>query len=470
MRPSLTNAARVIPRSGRSPTDVTLPAHDATLRRMNDHLQRFGHDAVVYGLPSVDLHRILVNFALDRLSPEYKAPLNTFAHARNLADPSDRSIVAMNVETPYSYVWLDLHAEPVVLTMPDFEADRYVSAEIFDLYTFIVGYVSPRTNGSAGGQFLIRGPGWVGQPPPGMPVYECPTELSLVLVRTQLFDDADLPGVIALQDQMSVQSLPSWLGQPRPLDVAVPPVPDLATVDVRAPLDGHFLHVLDVMLALMPVLPGDEHLRTELASIGVGGPGLADLLDDPPSRAALEAGMAQGMTHVLQRCAEVRSSAEIFGSREHFRGDHLSRAAGAYLGILGNAAEEYLGVGYQADADGQPFHGTRQYRIRFAPDGLPEVAAFWSITLYDADRLRYANELDRYVLGSRQLDSMVRDPDGGLTILVQHQPPADGLLPNWLPAPAGDFSLAFRTYLPGPAIRSGAWTAPPVQRTDPQKA
>jgi hypothetical protein len=434
-------------------------------------LRGTARDAVVYGLPTVDLHRILVHFALDRLSPEFKAPLNAFAHARALADPTDRSIVAMNVDTPYSYAWLDLRAEPIVLTMPSFGADRYVAAELFDLYTYIVGYVSPRTNGHAGGQFLVAGPGWVGEPPPDLPVFTCPTELALVLVRTQLFDDADLPNVIALQDAMAVQPLSAWWGQPPPLEVAVPPVPDLATVDVRAPLDEHFLHVLDVMLALMPLLPGDEHLRAQLASIGVGGPGLTELVDDDEARRALLDGLADGMDDVRSRCAAVRSSAEIFGSREHFAGDHLARAAGAYLGILGNAAEEYLGVGYQADANGQPFSGQHRYRIHFAPGGLPEVDAFWSITLYDAERLLYANELDRYVLGSRQLGAMVRDGDGGLTLSIQHERPTDpSLLANWLPAPAGDFSLAFRTYLPGPAIRSGAWSAPPVHRIDPRGA
>ena len=103
------------------------------------------------------------------------------------------------------------------------------------------------------------------------------------------------------------------------------------------------------------------------------------------------------------------------------------RATGAFLGILGNAAEEYLGVGYQADADGGAFDGARaRYTITFPPGGLPPVDAFWSITVYDADRFLYANELGRYVLGSRQLGAMARDPDGGVTIDVAHARPARG--------------------------------------------
>ena len=113
----------------------------------------------IYGLATIDLYRILRNFALDPASAEFKAPLNAdLPLARSSPIRADRSIVAMNVDTPYSYAWLDLRAEPVVLDMPPFDAERYVSAQIIDLYTYIVGYVSPRTNGHDGGSFLIAGP------------------------------------------------------------------------------------------------------------------------------------------------------------------------------------------------------------------------------------------------------------------------------------------------------------------------
>ncbi len=176
-------------------------------------LTDLGRRAQVFGMPTIDLFRILDSFALDPASPEFKAPVGQFAHSRRLADPSDRSIVAMNVDTPYSYAWLDLRDEPVVLTLPAFESDRYVAAEIFDLYTYIVGYVSPRTNGTHGGSFLITGPGQTAEDT-GLPVFACPTQLCLVLVRTQLLGDADLPNVLALQGQMSVQLLSRWRGGP----------------------------------------------------------------------------------------------------------------------------------------------------------------------------------------------------------------------------------------------------------------
>ncbi|MGZ5404915.1 MAG: DUF1254 domain-containing protein, partial [Nocardioides sp.] len=149
-----------------------------------DALSAAARLAVPYGLATVDLHRILVNFALDPESPEFKAPLNAIHHARGLADPRDRTVVAMNVDTPYSYAWLDLRTGPVLLTMPAHDPGRYQSAQIIDLYTYIVGYVSPRTAGAEGGTFLIRGPSNTTPDVAVAGVFDCPTDLCLVLIRT----------------------------------------------------------------------------------------------------------------------------------------------------------------------------------------------------------------------------------------------------------------------------------------------
>jgi len=423
-------------------------------------METIARAAYGYGLPSVDLYRILHDFALDETSAEFKAPLNQISHSRRLADPTDKAIVALNVDTPYSYAWLDLRAEPMVLTMPAVPEDRYQSAQVVDLYTYIVGYVSPRTTGRRGADVLIAGPSWTPTEVPDVRVLTCPTDLCLVLIRTQLFDEDDLDNVIDLQEQVRVRPLSQWQGRARPT-TTVPPLRPLQPVEVRATPTVDFLRVLDWMLALMPTLPEDRRLRRDLRLIGVGAD-LEQALADPARTAEIERGLTAGRQDLLDRIRTVRSSAELFGSREFFDGDNLSRAAGAYLGILGNAAEEYLGVGYLADAEGQPFNGGARYTITFPTGGLPPVDAFWSITLYDAEQHLYANELDRYVLGSRQLPAMLRNVDGSLTIRIQHDRPKEAGLPNWLPCPAGNFLLTFRTYLPLMEIRQGLWTAPPV--------
>ena len=66
------------------------------------------------------------------------------------------------------------------------------------------------------------------------------------------------------------------------------------------------------------------------------------------------------------------------------------------------------------------------------------MKAFWSITVYNAAMLLYANPLERYVINSAMLDQLVRDADGGFTLYVQHESPGPDKEPNWLPVPQGD--------------------------------
>ena len=218
------------------------------------------------------------------------------------------------------------------------------------------------------------------------------------------------------------------------------------------------------MLEYMPPLSEEIALRDRLAELGIGAGGLIHRGRRERETAARE-GMRLGLSEMYARAKTVRSSAEIFGSREYLGDDYLSRAVGALLGIFGNAKEEYLGVGYQTDSQGQPFNGSTRYEIRFEANNMPPVDAFWSITVYTAEKFLYANELDRYVINSPMIPDLVKDADGSFTLYVQHERPQEERVPNWLPVPPADFGLTFRCYQPRLAIIDGTWQAPPVVPT-----
>jgi len=422
-------------------------------------------DAYLWGYPTVDMYAILRGQALDRSSPEFRAPLNCLGHARSVATPEDRVVIAPNVDTPYSFAWLDLRAEPAVITVPRFERERYLTLQLFDLYTWIIDYVTPRTNGQAGGDFLVVPPDWRGTAPPGIRrVFRSTTQLVLALFRTQLFGPGDLGNVHALQDRMQVRMLSAYLGRDNPEPAPLPPLVPAVNLRER-PTDPAFFDVLNWMLAFMPVLPEEAAMRRDFESFGVT-PGRRFKPEDS-LRSAVTEGMGLALQEMGARAKRVRSSAELFGSREFLKNDYLTRATAAMLGILGNAAEEFLGVGWQADANREPFDGKNRYRIRFAPGQLPPVDAFWSMTVYTQERLLYANPLKRYVINTPMLPSLQRDPDGGITIHVQHDSPGPARESNWLPVPEAPFALSLRTYLPREEIRSGRWTAPPVEPVTP---
>jgi len=99
----------------------------------------------------------------------------------------------------------------------------------------------------------------------------------------------------------------------------------------------------------------------------------------------------------------------------------------------------------------------------FAPDALPPVDAFWSVTMYRRDAYPLvANALNRYSIGDRT-PSLVFGADGSLTLRISHEPPGDSGS-NWLPAPEGPFHLMMRLYVPRPEVLDGSWVPPPVER------
>ena len=109
---------------------------------------------------------------------------------------------------------MDLRTEPMVLTVPPIEKERYFSIQLIDAYTFNFAYIGSRATGNDGGSFLIAGPNWKGETPKGVKkVFRSETELVLAVYRTQLFNPGDLDNVKKIQAGYKVQPLSAFLGQ-----------------------------------------------------------------------------------------------------------------------------------------------------------------------------------------------------------------------------------------------------------------
>jgi hypothetical protein len=73
---------------------------------------------------------------IDRASSQYKAPFNQLYNTARVYTPADTAVVTPNSDTPYSFIGMDLRAEPVVICNPDIEKSRYFSLQLIDMYTF----------------------------------------------------------------------------------------------------------------------------------------------------------------------------------------------------------------------------------------------------------------------------------------------------------------------------------------------
>jgi hypothetical protein len=426
-------------------------------------------DAYVYGFPIVDSYRIQHAYWVDRANPQYKGPWNQLVNIPRVYSPADTAIQTPNSDTPYSWLGADLRSEPLVLTVPAMEKERYFSVQLIDYYTFNFDYIGTRTSGNGGGSFLLAGPGWKGETPKGIKkVFRCETELAFPAYRTQLFDPADLDNVKKVQAGYKVQPLSAFLGQPAPkaapaIDFMKPLTPEEEKTSLQ------FFNILNFVLQFCPTVPSEKALMARFAKLGVGAGKTFDASKlSPEVKAAIEQGMADAWAdfgRVVKQVDEGKvTSGDLFGTRAYMNNNYLYRMV-ATLGIYGNSKQEAMYPVYRVDANAQKLNGASRYTLRFAPGQLPPVNAFWSLTMYDEPQsLLVANPINRYLLNSPMLPRLKRDADGGLTLVIQNESPGKDKEANWLPAPKGPFAMYMRLYWPKEAATDGKWKQPPLQR------
>lgn len=435
-------------------------------------MRAIAKEAYIYGFPLVENYRVMHSFFVNRDSEEFKAPWNQIHNEARVFTPEDRTIQTPNSDTPYSQIGTDLRTEPLVITVPEVEEDRYYSLQFIDLYTFNYAYVGSRATGNEAGNFLLAGPSWSGQTPPGIKaVIRSETEIGWVQFRTQLFSPDDIDNVKQVQAGYKVQPLSAFLDQPAPAAA-----PEIDFVDPLTPEQERtsleFFNVLNFLLQFCPTHPSEVELMSRFAQIGIGPNRILDLETLSP---ATKQALADGMADAWEEFAEFKrtqldtgilTANDGFGTREFMADNYIGRMASAVLGIYGNSKEEAMYPAYYVDADGgQLDAGENRYTLRFAPSQLPPVNSFWSITIYQLpESLLVANPIDRYLINSPMLPELTRDADGGLTIYLQHESPGEDKASNWLPAPDGEFLLIMRLYWPKQEALDGTWQAPPLQR------
>lgn len=423
-------------------------------------------DAYIYGVPMVDTWKTMYAFNIAKDNPQYKGPFNSVLNIARVFTPDDTAFVTPNSDTPYTFAALDLRAEPVVITIPKMEKDRYFVFQLMDLYTFNFAYIGSRSTGNDGGTYLIAGPKWQSRPLEGITkVIRAETDLVSVVGRTQLFNPADLDKVKQIQAGYKVQLLSDFLGTaappPAPVEWIKPMAPDTERTSPE------FFNQLAFLLQFaVPPHPSENALRQRFSEIGIEPAKPFDESQRSPEwQAALMQGMVDGQKAIDVRRASLGGKTDtLFGDRKFLNNDFVARATGTQVGIGANSRDEALYPILETDADGQPLDGSKaSYTLRFAAGQLPPVNAFWSITMYDLPRqLLVRNPIDRYLINSPMLPGLTKEPDGALTLSIQADSPGRDKETNWLPAPKGPFVMFMRYYWPKQALLDNVWKTPAV--------
>jgi hypothetical protein len=375
-------------------------------------------------------------------------------------------------------LWMDLRAEPIVLSVPAVERSRYYSVMLCDGNTFNYGYMGTRATGTQAGDYMVVGPDWKGETPAGIKkVFHSSTQFSAAAYRTQLFNAEDMPNVVKVQAGYKVQPLSTYLKQPVP---AAAPAVNFPKVDKEL-AKTNFWEYVDFSLPFAPAGPDEHDIRAKLLRIGVGPGKKFDVRDlSPEHKAAIAEGMKAGEEKIKQFLESGITQvngwgiASPFGDRAFYHGDWLLRAAAATAGIYGNDAVEAVYPIAKELANGEALDGSRyNYTLTFAADQYPPVNAFWSVTMYDGKtQLLIENPINRYLINSPMLPNLKKNSDGSLTLYIQRESPGADKESNWLPAPDGPIYLVMRLYWPKtepPSVLppgSGTWKPPALVKAN----
>jgi hypothetical protein len=428
--------------------------------------------AYVYGFPMIAAYKAMYQFNVDKSSSQFKAPFNTIWNDSHVFTPKDTAIVSPNSDTPYSMVQADLRAEPIVFCVPKVEKNRYYSIQLVDMYSFNYGYVGSRATGNDAGCYMVAGPNWKGETPKGIKkVFPAETQFSLLIYRTQLFNQADMPNVKRIQAGYTVQPLSAYLKQPAP---PAAPAIDFPSFTEEA-FKTDFPKYLNFLLQFCPEVPEEKELRAKFASIGIAPGQLFDFakLSDV-QKAELGLGVKEGFDAIKKQVDEIGKDingwrvGSAFGDRAFYNGNFLLRAGAAMAGIYGNNAEEAMYPLGKSDGNGEKLDGSKHnYTLTFAAGQYPPVNAFWSVTMYDGKtQLLIENPIHRYLINSPMLPNLKKNKDGSLTMYIQKDAPSADKKANWLPAPDGPIYMAMRLYWPKtepPSILppgEGTWKPP----------
>ena len=399
-----------------------------------------------------------------------QAPVNTLRHATALPPVGAHNPPTPGIDTLDSTAWLDVGDEPVIVSLPA-SAGRYMDARGLDMWTNVLwstgSPAAARVSGIKAQTVAFAKPDWKGDLPKGVKRIDAPTHNVWLDVRIQSNGGRDLTAVRKLQRGIRVVPLSVYTGDASAASVAPRSMPgdtvasgspaeQVAALDAK----GFFERVAQ-LLPDNPPSPDDPHALKFLSDLGVKPDEPVEL----PAKAAdaIAGGLADGRARVTTPPTNMLTGNgwSWFGdSVGNYGPDYALRAYAAYAQPgIGTKDDEVRGS-VSLDSDGHALNGSNRYVMHVAPNQVPPVRGFWSVTAYTKDGALGDSAPSRVSVGGKT--GARRNGDGSIDVTVSSARPRKAA--NWLPAPRGDFQIVLRLYAPKPEAGDGSWQPPAVVR------
>jgi hypothetical protein len=377
--------------------------------------------------------------------------INSIFGSVTIANANNTAFVSPNIDTFYTYGILDIRYEPVVITIPPIEENRYFSIQLLDIFTNAnyLGSVSNRTEG----KYIVAREDWNGTVPIGIKgVVRVPTSVVLALGRIQVFDPYSDNDTIAANltkaASFPVQTLSNFTGDAPPYDYVALNW-DNSTINYSSIAEDadveKFFQIFNYIIQYQLLSDTDKKVLKGFEALHLGANvsfNKADFTADEWTE--IKEGAKEAKIDLLKAPSKLAGGWTISpDNTANWGEDYVLRALAAWFGIYGNTKEEARYFISRTDEQGNAYNGSSSnYTITFASE--PSVKYFWSLTLYKPNNFFYDNTIGRY--GIRSIDNITKDTNGSFTLYIQHEKPSDDKVNNWIPAPDDNFHLAFRLY------------------------
>jgi len=443
-----------------------------------EYVRTVGRMAYVWGWPLVYVYNqrteltkapepILINGVLPL------APMNTVVMLTDYIAPAERYIGDPNQDVVYGLGYLSLEKEPVVIQVPDF-GDRFWTLPVYDARTDQISELGLQY-GTQPGFYTVVGPNWKGATPAGIAgVVRSTTDYAVTMPRIfmndtvedraaiqpaltqiQFYPLSQFDGTMKTKDWHKIPIIKKE-GKPAKYSTTQPPWVDPAV----------FFDQLAIVMKQVPPMPGEEALYKWIGSV------LDAAAKDPEVMKTLQEAALAADQELVAPLMQWRFNGQPAGNgwtspanNGAFGTDYIHRMGAVKADPYDNKRNETMYFYTDNDTKLQQLVGNSSYAVTFAKGQLPPVKGFWSVTMYDPEHYFAPNSLKRYALGTKN-KSLKTDADGGLTIYLGNKSPGKDKESNWLPAPAGSFSIWLRTYWPDQAILDGTWKPPVVSRLE----
>jgi hypothetical protein len=472
--------------SGRSaPKGASSPGHSGAAQTLPPakidmpagYAQAIARMAYVWGWPMVNMYNRYTIFStapkpglLNGVIPV--APTGQVGMLSGYVDPAETFVTCPNQDVVYGLGFFTLDEQPVVAQVPDF-GDRFWVYALYDARTNQFGHLG-KPYKTRPGFYLLVGPNWKGSKPVGITeIVRCPTALGNAIPRIFMNDTPeDRQAIQAPLNQVVFYPLKEFTGKMKTINWSEAPHLSPPASAESAPTGeetkwvvpekffDEFSHILDSV----PPLPGEEALYAQFRSL------MEVANRNPDIKKVLISTAVDTERDVIQPFFQWQYNGVPAGNGWNRSAnnaqtgfDYFNRTGTAKSNMFDNRPTETQYFYTDNDASGAALSGADTYEVVFAKGEEPPVSGFWSLTLYNEKHLFHPNDLKRYSLGTKNKD-LKHNADGSLTLYAGSKSPGPEYDSNWLPAPAGPFSLYIRAYWGKQPILDASWKPPQIRR------